>query len=311
MTITPSFVGIDVSKSTLDVFDGTLGHGERIANASACIASLVERWHSKPVFVLFEATGQYDRLLQRALHAAGIGFARVNPQRARDFARAAGFLAKTDAVDARMLAMMAERMRPTADAPASAERERLRALHRRRDQLVLMRQQERTRCSEASTPEEREHLQQHIVWLCTAIKDLELRIRQFIASVEPLRRACQQLRKAPGIGPVAATTLLALMPELGTRSPKTIAALAGLAPLNRDSGTKRGTRTIAGGRKRVRDALYMAALAAVRSSAHFASVYQRLLAAGKAKKLALIAVARKLLIALNAMIRDAKAFSPA
>lgn len=311
MTISQGFIGIDVSKSTLDVFDSALGRGERIANASEPISAFIERWRSKEVLVLFEATGQYDRLLQLALHAAGIAFTRVNPGRARDFARAAGFLAKTDAVDAKMLAMMAERMRPRAGTPVSPERERLRALHRRRDQLVLMRQQERTRYSEAAEPEERQHLHQHIVWLSAAIKQMDGRIRQLIATTEPLQRACRKLRKAPGIGPVAATTLLALMPELGNRSPKTIAALAGLAPLNRDSGTDRGKRTIAGGRKRVRDALYMAALAAVRSSAHFAAIYNRLLAAGKAKKLALIAVARKLLVALNAMIRDNSDFKPA
>jgi transposase len=310
MTISPGFVGIDVSKSILDIFDATLGRHERIANASEPIAALAERWRGKTVFVVFEATGLYDRLLQMALHGAGIAFARVNPQRARDFARAAGFLAKTDAVDARMLAMMAERMRPRADFPAPPERERLRMLHRRRDQLVHTRQQERTRFSEASEAEERDDLGDHIAFLSARIKELELRIRRLIASVETLKRAAAQLRNAPGIGPVAATTLLALMPELGSRSPKAIAALAGLAPLNRDSGTVRGKRTIAGGRKRVRDALYMAALAAVRSSAHFRATYDRLLAAGKAKKLALIAVARKLLIALNAMVRDNKNFSP-
>jgi len=308
MTISQDFIGIDVSKSTLDVFEGA--RSKRIANAGEPIAALVERWRSKDVFVLFEATGQYDQLLQRALQAGGIGFARVNPARARDFARAAGFLAKTDAVDAKMLAMMAERLRPKADAPVAQEREHLRMLHRRRDQLVHMRQQERTRLSEAREPEEKQSIVQHLAWLSGAIKDLDSRIRHFIASVGPLKQACSKLRKAPGIGPVAATTLLALMPELGTRSPKTIAALAGLAPLNRDSGIERGKRTIAGGRRRVREALYMAALAAVRSSDHFAKLYKAFIAAGKAKKLALIAIARKLLIALNAMIRDDTDFKP-
>lgn len=310
MTIAPNFVGIDVSKSTLDVFETGTGRSERLANAAEPIAALIARWRSKPVFVVFEATGGYDRLLHRMLHAAKIACARVNPGRARDFARAAGFLAKTDAVDARMLALMAERLRPRPDLPAQAERERLRLLHRRRDQLVHMRQQERTRLSEASQSEEREDLINHIGWLSERIKDLDLRIRKLIASVEDLRQASSKLRRAPGIGPVAAATLLALLPELGSRSPKTIAALAGLAPLNRDSGRQRGKRTIAGGRKRVRDALYMAALAAVRSSPQFAALYARFIAAGKAKKLALIAIARKLLIALNAMIRDNADFKP-
>jgi transposase len=311
MTISPGFVGIDVSKATLDIFDAAVGGHERIANAAGPIAALAERWRGKTVFVVFEATGRYDQRLRTALHAVAIGFARVNPQRARAFARAAGFLAKTDAVDARMLAMMAERMRPRADLAIQPDRERLRMLHRRRDQLVHTRQQERTRLSEAPEVEERDDLAVHIAFLSARIRDLDQRIRKLIASVEVLHRAAAQLRNAPGIGPVAATTLLALLPELGSRSPKAIAALAGLAPFNRDSGIERGKRTIGGGRKRVRDALYMAALAAIRSSEHFRNIYNRLVAAGKAKKLAIIAAARKLLIALNAMIRDGKAFNPA
>jgi transposase len=139
MNISPGFVGIDVSKSSLDVFDAAIGRSERIENASAPIAALIERWRGKDVFVLFEATGRYDRTLRTALAAAGIRFARVNPLRARDFARAAGFLAKTDAVDAKMLAAMAERLRPNASPPGDVERERLRQLHGRRDQLVFMR----------------------------------------------------------------------------------------------------------------------------------------------------------------------------
>lgn len=310
MIISPGFVGIDVSKLTLDVFDGAIGRSERIANASEPIAALVERWRGKIIVALFEATGPYDRLLSRALAQAGIPFTRVNPQRARDFARAAGFLAKTDAMDARMLAAMAERLRPPSFAPPSAERERLRSLHRRRGELVRMRQQERVRASETQEPEEREGLSRHISWLTAEIKDLEARARALIASIAAFKTTWDRLRAAPGIGPTGATTLLALMPELGTRSPKAIAALAGLAPLNRDSGNQRGRRTIGGGRRRVREALYMAALSAIRNG-HFADIYNGLVAAGKPKKLALIAVARKLLVALNAMIRDNAEFKPA
>jgi len=311
MTISPAYVGIDISKSKLDVFDAAIGRSERIENASAPIAALVQRWGGQNAFVLFEATGRYDRHLREALERAGVGYARVNPQRARDFARAAGFLAKTDAVDARMLAMMAERLRPKAEAASSAERDRLRALHRRRDQLVHMRAQERTRLSEAGELDELSDIARHIDWLTVQIKDFEARIRALIAAVQELRHIHKRLRQAPGIGQVAATTLLALMPELGNRSPKAIAALAGLAPLNRDSGTMRGKRTIAGGRKRVRDALYMAALAAVRKSPHYARIYKAFISAGKAKKLALIAIARKLLTALNAMLRDNADFKTA
>lgn len=310
MNITPGFVGIDVSKSTLDVFDAAIGRSERIDNTSPPIAALIARWRVKDVFIVFEATGTYDRTLQKALAAAGLRFARVNPSRARDFARAAGFLAKTDAVDARMLAAMGERLRPRASPPDNADRERLRLLHRRRDQLVQMRKQERTRVSEAVDEEERQNIAHHIAWLSAEIKNIERRIRAFIAKVHTLTEAWNRLRSTPGVGPVAAATLLALLPELGTRSAKTIAALAGLAPLNRDSGKDRGKRTIAGGRRRVREALYMAALSAKRSS-RFAPFYRSMLAAGKARKVALIAIARKLLITLNAMMRDNAPFKPA
>jgi transposase len=304
MIIAPGFVGIDVSKSSLDVFDAAIGRSERIENASAPIAASIERWRTKQVFVLFEATGRYDRRLRDALTAARISFTRVNPQRARAFACAAGFLAKTDAVDARMLAAMAERLVPKQAVPSDPDRERLRLLHRRRDQLVHMRQQERTRASEAEDERERQDIARHIVWLSAEIKALDHGIRALIAKVDTLTKAWKRLRSAPGVGSVAATTLLALLPELGTRSPKTIAALAGLAPFNRDSGKQRGRRTISGGRRRVREALYMAALGATRRTGPFATFYQRMLAAGKAPKLVLIAIARKLLIALNAMMRD-------
>lgn len=311
MTITPDCVGIDVSKSTLDVFDAASGRRERLANTAAAIAGLIARWQPKSTFVLFEATGRYDRLLARLLQAAAIPFARVNPQRARDFARAAGFLAKTDAVDARMLALMAERLQPRPETAQDGERERLRALHRRRDQLVHMRAQERTRLSEVDDVDERKEITKHITWLSAQIKAMDTRIKSMIAVVQSLAALYKRMRQAPGVGPVAATTFLALLPELGSRSPKAIAALAGLAPFNRDSGKLRGKRTISGGRKRVRDALYIAALSATRSNPHFKAIYTTLVKAGKAKKLALIAVARRLLIALNAMIRDNADFKPA
>jgi transposase len=311
MTISPDYVGIDVSKATLDIFDAASGRSEHIENASAPVAALVKRLKTRTVFVVFEATGQYDRLLRKALAGAEVPFARVNPLRARDFARAAGFLAKTDRVDTRMLAKMGKCLQPGADTPTPDALERLRSLHRRRDQLVHMRAQERTRRSEASEHEERTDIDRHLSWLSAQIKTIEGRIKTLIAADAQIKERCKRLRQAPGIGPVAATTLVALMPEIGNRSPKTIAALAGLAPLNRDSGTLRGKRTIGGGRKRVRDALYIAALAAVRKCRHFKAFYETLVKAGKAKKLALIAVARKLLIALNAMIRDNADFKPA
>lgn len=310
MNIAPGYVGIDISKATLDIFDTAIGRAERLANAREPIATQSEQWRRDGSFVLFEATGVYDRCLQEALRAAGVPFARVNPARARDFARASGFLAKTDAVDARMLAAMAQRLRPEAQEPAAPERDTLAALQRRRDQLVAMRASERTRLKDALDAEEEQSLAGHIAWLSQEIARFERRISSHIRSTPQMARAYQTLRSAPGIGPVAATTLLALLPELGRRSPKTIAALAGLAPLNRDSGTFRGKRTIGGGRRRVREALYIAAFAAKRYCPHFRERYRDMRAAGKPMKVALIAIARKLLVRLNAMLRDDLCYQP-
>jgi transposase len=309
MTLRPEYVGIDVSKATLDVFESGSGRALRIANEPAAIAAQAATWRQRGSFVIFEATGSYDRALRTELQSQAVPFARVNPTRARDFARAAGFLAKTDAVDARMLAAMGQCLQPAAHQPRHSERERLVALHRRRDQLVAMRAQERARASGAESQEERLEIDSHLAWLTAAIKTLDRRIQALFAQAEQLNAEYQRLRSAPGIGPVAATTLVALLPELGQRNSKTIAALVGLAPLNCDTGQHRGSRHIAGGRKRVRDALYMAALAATRHSPRFKTIYDAMLAKGKAPKLALIAIARKLLLALNAMARNQVAYA--
>ncbi|MPZ59621.1 MAG: IS110 family transposase [Rhizobiales bacterium] len=308
MIIHPGFVGIDVSKPMLDVFDAAIGRSECIDNTSAPIAALVARWRSKDVFVLFEATGSYDRLLRDALTEAGIRFARVNPARARDFARSAGFLAKTDAIDARMLAAMAQCLAPEPQAAANPVREQLARAHKRRDQLVYARQKERTRRSECVDPDIAADIDDHLDWLDHKIVAWDREIDRLIQQSEELAQAARRLRSMPGFGPVATTTLLALMPELGTLSPKAAAAIAGLAPFNIDSGQFRGSRRIKGGRKRVRDALYMAALAAARCNSRFRAFYRSLRAAGKPAKVAIIAVARKLLITANAILRDKSAY---
>lgn len=309
MTIPPDVVGIDVSKHTLDIFDAGLGRSETVANTAGAVAALAGQLAARDRFVVLEATGRYDVRLRRSLEVAGVAYARVNPGQARDFARAAGILAKTDRVDARMLARMGQALRPRPAEPSDPARERLSRLHRRRDQLVAMRKQERTRLSDLLEDDLLEDLQRHLAWLNAEIAVLDKRIAQAITADPRLTQACRIVRSLPGVGPVTATTLLALVPELGRRSPKTIAALVGLAPLNRDSGLHRGKRTIRGGRRRVREALYMAALAACRSDTRFAATYRALIALGKAPKLALIAVARKLLITANAMLRDQHAFA--
>jgi len=304
-------VGIDVSKHRLDIFDDAIGAAESIANAPQPITEQVARWRCGSVFVVFEATGVYDQELAEQLHQAGIRFARINPARARDFARASGRLAKTDAIDARMLADFARVMLPQQDPAPEPARAALAMLAKRRDQLVQMRAQEKNRRSEARDYTMIEGIGRLIDFLDAEIAMIEARIAAFIEAEAPIAEDARLIRSIPGVGPVACMQLIAQMPELGQIGPKQVAALAGLAPLNVDSGTHRGKRTIGGGRKRVRDALYMAALNAIRPNGSFRAFYQRLRTAGKPAKLALIAVARKLLTVLNAMLRDRKPFRTA
>ena len=300
-------VGIDVSKHHLDIFDEAVGVPERIANATQAITQLVARWRCAAL-VVFEATGVYDRELREALRQAGIRFARINPARARDFARASGQLAKTDPIDARMLAAFARAMTPATEQVATPARNALARLAKRRDQLVSMRAQEKNRRSEAEDRAMAERIGRLIDLLDHEIEEIEADISALIKAEQEIADDAQLMRSLPGVGPVACMQLIAQMPELGHVGPKQVAALAGLAPFNVDSGTYRGKRKIGGGRKRVRDALYMAALNAVRRADPFKAFYNRLRQAGKPAKLALIAVARKLLTVLNAMMRDRKPY---
>jgi len=300
-------VGIDVSKKHLDIFDEGLGVPERIANATQAITQLVARWRCD-VLVVFEATGVYDLELREALSRAGIRFARINPARARDFARASGQLAKTDPIDARMLAAFARAMQPATEQAVNPARNALARLAKRRDQLVLMRAQEKNRRSEADDRAMADRIGRLIEVLDGEIEEIEADISALIKAEAEISDDAQLMRSLPGVGPVACMQLIAQMPELGKVGPKQVAALAGLAPFNVDSGAYRGKRKIAGGRKRVRDALYMAALNAVRRADPFRAFYSRLRQAGKPAKLALIAVARKLLTVLNAMMRDRKPY---
>ena len=304
MIIAPGYIGIDISKDYLDIFDGT---AHRIANTPEAIAAYVG-YLADTQLVLFEASGRYDRQLQLMVHQAGIGFARVNPLHARAFARATGRLAKTDSIDARMLAAMAQALRPAPHSPVDAERLELADLHRRRDQLIGFRQQERTRMHTA-TPLIAPSIAEHVTWLTQQIKVFDRQIAALIQRSAAMARAASLLRSIPGIGVVSATALLALLPELGNRTGKTIAALGGLAPINRDSGQHRGNRSIAGGRAEVRRALYMAALTASRSDTRFAKSFKALIAKGKAPKLALTAVARKLLVTANAILKTNTPFA--
>ena len=228
---------------------------------------------------------------------------------ARRFAQARGRLAKTDRIDARSLAQYGTAFQPAADAPPSPARERLAALARRRDQLVEARAVELKHRADAFEPEVLADIDAVIAVLDARIHEIEALIEHQLRADPQLVRQAERLSSAPGVGPVTVLTVLAHMPELGHLSPKRAAALAGLAPFNDDSGQRIGRRAIAGGRPRVRKALYMAALGAIRANARFAAFYNALAARSGSRKLAIVAVARKLLVALNAMLRDDKAFA--
>ncbi|MCP8941163.1 IS110 family transposase [Alsobacter sp. SYSU M60028] len=310
MSINPVVIGIDVSKATLDIFDPVQGLS-RIANTPEAVGALAPDWARRGCIVVFEATGSYDRALAEALDAAGVAHARVNPAQARDFARAMGRKAKTDPIDARILAEMGQRMPLRLRTAGDRDRESLARLQKRRDQLVAMRAQERTRLREETAPTLKGKIADHIKFLGGHIAALEKEIKALIAASPTLREADRRLRTAPGVGDATSTTLLALAPELGAIGPKAVAALGGVAPYNVDSGAFRGRRTVRGGRKRVRQALYMACVSLVKTRSPLARWYWRLREQGKPPKLALIALARKLLITLNAMLRDQKDYRSA
>ena len=298
-----SFVGIDVSKERLDVAVRPSGGCDSFRNDELGIKALVNRLAEiHPALVVLEATGGIERQLTRALASAELPIVVINPRQVRDFAKASGQLAKTDTIDAIVLARFAEAIRPAVRPLPDDTLLELRALISRRRQLTEMIVAERNRLSQASKSVKR-RIEAHIRWLQAELgradKDLDQSIRQ-----SPIWKENENLlRSVPGIGPVVSRTLLAELPELGKLNRKQIAALVGIAPLNRDSGTLRGRRTVWGGRATIRATLYMAALVASRRNAVIRAFYQRLRNAGKAPKLALVACMRKLLTILNAMIK--------
>jgi transposase len=308
MTIASCIVGIDVSKHWLDCFVSPAERHCRFSNDAKGHAALVALLAGQDGSCVLEATGRYDRALCSRLHEAGQPFHRANPRKARQFARAAGFLAKTDRVDAIMLARYGAAMSLPAEARPEPEREQLRDLMDRRDQLVEMHKSERIRLAQPHADWLEESLLQVIALLDRQITALEMRMEALLTSARALAARKAILCSAPGVGPVTAAVLLAHLPELGQRDRRAISALAGLAPIACDSGTLRGKRCIWGGRKRVRDALYMAALAACRSSP-FKAVSKAMRDKGKPAKLVIIAIARRLLVALNAAIRDGTPFN--
>ena len=295
------FVGVDVAKDWLDIHHSSHG-AARINNSHAAVRSFAARCAKEGAWVVFEASGGYDHQLRDALGSARVRFSRINPRQARDFARAMGVIGKTDRVDARMLAELGARLTPDPTQPLPPERRALQAQATRRRQLVEMRKQEATRLQQTADPVARTDIRGVIAMLDRRIAKIEARMTDLVTADPELAAIERRLRTAPGVGPVVAATLIAELPELGQIDRRSIAALAGLAPIARDSGRRSGPRSIGGGRPIVRTILYLAALQASRRSPQFIHFRDRLQAAGKSVKAAIIATARKLVVTLNAML---------
>lgn len=303
--LSSQFIGIDVSGDHLDVAFADAGRVWRIGNDAAGLARLgrrlsrLERPH-----VVCEATGRHTRLLASALARQRVAMSRVNPRQVRDFARASGRLAKTDAIDAAVILRFAQTMQPAAAPPATAGETCLTDLVRRRRQLVDMSVAEKQRKHGLDDPRIKASLTQHLAWMSEQVATFDKLIADQIAAEPRLSRRAGLLATIPGVGAITAAILTAELPELGRIGNKQIAALAGVAPFNRDSGHKRGEAHIAGGRLSARCALYMAAISAIRCNPDLKSFYQRLKSEGKAPKVAIVAVMRKLIIIANTLLTE-------
>ena len=297
------FVGIDVSKAQLDVAVRPTGQRWVVSYDQTGIEGLIPQIVDlEPALVLLEATGGLELPLVAALAAAALPVVVVNPRQVRDFARATGTLAKTDTLDAGVLAHFADAVRPEVRPLKDAETQVLNSLTARRHQVMTMLVSEKNRLGTAIgavSP----RIEAHIAWLEQELSDLDKGLRQTLRRSPVWREKDDLLRTVPGVGEQISLTLLANLPELGTLNRRQIAALVGVAPYNRDSGTLRGKRAVWGGRSRVRAVLYMGALVASRHNPAIRDFYQRLLAAGKPKKVALVASMRKLLVILNGMLK--------
>ncbi len=306
----PLFVGIDVSKDRLDVAVRPGGEAWQVFHDPQGINSLTERLRElAPQLVVVEATGGMELALTGELAVAGLPVAVVNPRHVRDFARAGGQLAKTDSLDAHVLAHFAQAMQPKPRELPDASAQELRALVARRRQLVEMSTAEKNRMRIA-TPRVRPKVQEHVRWLEDSLKELDKDLADSIRSSPMWRTKEKLLRSTPGVGPILSMTLLSGLPELGALNRGEIAALVGVAPFNRDSGTLRGKRKVWGGRGQVRAVLYMSTLSATRFNPVLRDFYQRLCAAGKPKKVAITACMRKLLTILNVMVKHHRHWNP-
>jgi transposase len=303
------WVGVDVAKKMIDVARGPEGHLERVERALGPLQAWAQTLPPDARVVL-EATGGLERVVTVVLRARGVAVSVVNPRQVRDFARATGQLAKTDRLDARVLAHFGAALTPRETAAKTIDAEALRALIDRRRQLVETRTAEKNRRHTA--PEAvRGSIDEHIAWLDHEIEQLDQAIEGAATACATLAEPLARLQAIPGVGRVVALTLVTHLPELGTLDRKRIAALAGLAPFARESGLQRGRRAIWGGRGDARAMLFLAAQSAARWNAPLQAFYERLVGRGKPKKAALAAVARKLLVAINAMVRDRRGWQPA
>lgn len=303
-------VGIDVSKGQLDV---ALLHGQeelQFANDAAGIEQLVKRLKTLEVdLVVTEATGGYETAVATALVAAGLRVAVVNPRQVRDFAKATGRLAKTDRIDARVIAAFGEAIEPEIRPLADEDARELEGLLVRRSQLVAMKVQESNRLGLAQAAM-RKGIKKHIAWLEQEIDRLDVDLTAALRKSPAWRAKDELLQSFKGIGPLSSGTLMAGLPELGRLDRRAIAALVGVAPFNNDSGKMRGRRSIYGGRSRVRTMLYMAATSAIRFNPVIREFYQHLISRGKPHKVAMVACMRKMLTILNAMVRESTPWTP-
>ena len=300
-----TFLGIDVSKTALDLARWGQKEVKQFANDADGIAAMVEMLSSETAVTLIvvEASGGFERAMVTELAAASLPIVVVNPTRVRNFARAKGQLAKTDKIDARMIADFGQAIRPEVRPLGTVEQQLIKALVTRRRQLIDMQTAEKNRRTSIN-PELLPRLQNHLDWLAAELAEIEEELNDWIAQNVHWREKRAGLESVPGVGEVTAFTLLAELPELGTLSRQKIAALVGLAPFNRDSGRFRGRRHIFGGRSDVRSVLYMAALSGIRFNPVLKAFYDRLVAKGKLFKVAITACMRKLLTILNAIVRD-------
>jgi transposase len=301
------FIGIDVAKAELVVAARPSGERWTVANDERGVKTLVDRlMQEKPELIVLEATGGYELLAVAAIAAAALPVVVVNPRQVRDFARATGQLAKTDRIDADVLALFGDRVRPALRPIADEDARELDALLARRRQLLEMLHSEKNRLGQVFGRGQRlvkKSLKAHITFLERELRMADTDLGTMVRESPAWRERDDLLQSVPGVGRVVSLTLLAELPELGKLSRREIAKLVGVAPLSRDSGTFRGRRFVHGGRATVRAALYMAALVATRRNAVIRAFYRRLVAAGKPKKLALVACMRKLLTMLNVMVR--------